>query len=403
MAKVTPKVGNIVGAMAPEASVPMLLLLLTLTIFVHVPLVLANAPGGKFATADGGDNDDPESQWGSFYDPQSVFCGDYDCYKILGFDHETWGSSPPDTKLITKNYRSMSRQWHPDKNRGRRAKERFVKINRAYEILTKKETRTEYDYLRDRPDEYYLKYGSNVLYKYAPQSDTSFVILILLAVASAFTWVAQQQKWQSVANRLIKASVEGLGSKEGGTDESLDIRERALLRLNEMREKKIEESESKANGTLPSPRKKDRLTNKERKQKEMDELHPIVAQLVKKEMLDFGGGYHQPTWRDLLLVKLLKLPLTLVQTSFWQAKYGIRRLRGLELNSDERERLTYRAVGEVAWHAASDEDREEMVTKDLWVTKNLEDWKEWSEVRKLGPGYQKRYGRWKKKQGSKVE
>ena len=67
-----------------------------------------------------------EEDWGSFYDPNKVFCGEFDCYKILGFDHETWGSSPPSLKDITKSYRGLSRKWHPDKNKAKGAREKFV-------------------------------------------------------------------------------------------------------------------------------------------------------------------------------------------------------------------------------------------------------------------------------------
>jgi hypothetical protein len=62
--------------------------------------------------------------WGSYYDPKNIFCGKYDCYRILGFDYETFGS--PDTKVITKRYRALSREWHPDKSKHKDAKERFV-------------------------------------------------------------------------------------------------------------------------------------------------------------------------------------------------------------------------------------------------------------------------------------
>jgi len=211
-----------------------------------------SAPPKKKTAKQDGFDPDPEKTWGTFYDPQSVFCGDYDCYKILGFDHETWGDSPPDSKLITRSYRSLSRRWHPDKNRGKQAKDRFVKINRAYEILTNNEKREEYDYLRDRPDEYFHKYGSNVLYKYAPKSDTAFVILLLLSVGCAFTWFAQKAKWQTVADRLVQASVEGLGLKDGGTEESLEIRDEALEMLAAKREaEKIVAAEGSS-----TPRKK---------------------------------------------------------------------------------------------------------------------------------------------------
>jgi DnaJ domain len=64
--------------------------------------------------------------WGSYYDPKNIFCGKYDCYRILGFDYESFGAEKPDTKIITKRYRALSREWHPDKSKHRNAKERFV-------------------------------------------------------------------------------------------------------------------------------------------------------------------------------------------------------------------------------------------------------------------------------------
>jgi len=67
-----------------------------------------------------------EDDWGTFYDPKNVFCGKFDCYKILGFDHETWGYKPPSLKDITKSYRGLSRKWHPDKNKVKGAREKFV-------------------------------------------------------------------------------------------------------------------------------------------------------------------------------------------------------------------------------------------------------------------------------------
>jgi len=69
---------------------------------------------------------DENADWGTFYDPQNIFCGKYDCYKILGFDYWTFYEKLPTTKDITKAYRALSRHWHPDKNRKKGAKERFV-------------------------------------------------------------------------------------------------------------------------------------------------------------------------------------------------------------------------------------------------------------------------------------
>jgi len=331
------------------------------------------------ATSSSGNEDD----WGSFYDPNNVFCGKFDCYKILGFDHESWGANPPSLKDITKSYRSLSRKWHPDKNKAKGAREKFVKIAKAYEILTDIEKRAEYDHFRDRPDEYFIKYGSSVLWSYAPQSDASIIVIIFLVLGSAFTYYAQKNKWQTIANHLVKAAVEDLSPREGGSTESIEIREKALAILAE--KKKKESGENQSNGSTSKDKKKKgpKLSGKERKEKEWEELRPICRELVN-EIEDFGAGFRKPTMRDLLVVKMFKWPYYLASSSVWWSKYALRRLRKLELNDEEREVLTRNAVGEVTWVAVSDEEREKMQTLELWNTDNLVEWREEQEMKMAG-------------------
>jgi hypothetical protein len=100
-------------------------LLFVLVASLHQSPILAQEAQESTNSADR--ESQPKSEdWGSFYDPKNVFCGQYDCYKILGFDYFTWGSDPPSIKEITKSYRSLSRQWHPDKNKSKGAREKFV-------------------------------------------------------------------------------------------------------------------------------------------------------------------------------------------------------------------------------------------------------------------------------------
>ncbi|KAL9183570.1 hypothetical protein ACHAXT_004426 [Thalassiosira profunda] len=324
-----------------------------------------------------------EDDWGSFYDPNNVFCGKYDCYKILGFDHMTWGSDPPSLKDITKSYRSLSRRWHPDKNKTKGAREKFVAIAKAYEILTDIEKRKEYDHFRDRPDEYFQKYGSSVLWSYAPKSDASIIAIVFLIAGSAFTYYAQKNKWQRIADHLVKAAVEDLSPREGGSTESIDIRARALAIL---AEKKKDEKETTATNGASSEKKKKgskKMSGKEKKEKEWDELRPICIELVN-EIDDFGAGFRKPTLQDLLVVKMLKWPYYLGSSTLWWGKYALRRLRKLELNDEEREVLTKNAVGEVTWVAVSDEEREKMLTLELWVSDNLVEWREEQEMKLAG-------------------
>ena len=72
--------------------------------------------------AENASTSEEDVDWGTFYDPKDVFCGEFDCYKILELDY----LDNPTSKEITKKFRALSRIWHPDKNQQKGAKERFV-------------------------------------------------------------------------------------------------------------------------------------------------------------------------------------------------------------------------------------------------------------------------------------
>ena len=66
-----------------------------------------------------------------------------DFYKVLGVDMKA------DKKAITKAYRKLARQWHPDQNPGDTAAEtRFKEIGEAYAVLSNDEERKRYDAIR---------------------------------------------------------------------------------------------------------------------------------------------------------------------------------------------------------------------------------------------------------------
>lgn len=343
--------------------------------------------------------------WGTYYDPKNIFCGQYDCYKILGFDYESYGREKPTTKTITKRYRALSREWHPDKSKHKDAKERFVKIARAYEVLTDVEQRKEYDFMRYNQEAYFQKYGASVLFKYAPKTDTVLVLIILLLLANGFSWMAQKQRWQQVANRLIQATLEDWTPSQGGTQESKLLREQALERLQKLEtetdEAHAQQESSKTNVTKPKKSAK-KLTAKEKKTQELERLRPIVKELVE-QMHDFGAGFHKPTWRDLLIVRMTFWPYYIASGTLWQVNYLARRLQGLDLNDEERRVLTERAVGPVAWELASDDDRIEIIKRELWVMENLVAWKEEQEVKTWSKADQKMYAKMKRKSSLKEE
>jgi curved DNA-binding protein CbpA len=283
----------------------------------------------------------------------------------------------------------LSRQWHPDKNKDSGAQDRFLKINKAYSVLTDSSLRKEYDHLRERHDEYFQKYGANVLYKYAPKSDIVVVLMFILLLSCIVSWFVQKKKWQQVCERLIHDAVEDLQIHEGGSKQSMDVRREA----EEILMKKEEVDNGDVQNGKPNS-KKIKLTKKELKDMAKEKLKPIIEGIVYN-IKDFGAGFHHPTWRDILVVRMvMNWPAAIAQGIAWETRYYYRRLRKFELNDEEKQVLTQRAVGPIYWTAASEEERIDMVGRKLWIPENLVEWKE---IRQMSAGDQKRYIRSKKK------
>ncbi|KAG0323962.1 DnaJ- protein scj1 [Podila humilis] len=69
-----------------------------------------------------------------------VLAAGTDYYKVLGLDRNA------STKEIKKQYKVLSRKYHPDKNPGNKdAEEKFVEVAAAYEVLSDKEKKSIYD------------------------------------------------------------------------------------------------------------------------------------------------------------------------------------------------------------------------------------------------------------------
>jgi len=62
-----------------------------------------------------------------------------DYYKILGISKDSTQNE------IKNQFRRLVKEWHPDKNPDPKTKEKMAEINKAYEVLSDKEQRRNYD------------------------------------------------------------------------------------------------------------------------------------------------------------------------------------------------------------------------------------------------------------------
>ncbi|KAF1391426.1 hypothetical protein PFLUV_G00041990 [Perca fluviatilis] len=64
---------------------------------------------------------------------------EYDPYKVLGVSRSASQAE------IKKAYKTLAKEWHPDKNKDPKAEDMFIKVSKSYEILSNEERRSNFD------------------------------------------------------------------------------------------------------------------------------------------------------------------------------------------------------------------------------------------------------------------
>jgi len=72
-----------------------------------------------------------------------------DYYKILNINKN---ASPDEIK---KAYRTLALQYHPDKNKSQDAETKFKEISEAYQVLSDKQKKYEYDNIKQIPNDFF--------------------------------------------------------------------------------------------------------------------------------------------------------------------------------------------------------------------------------------------------------
>jgi len=295
-----------------------------------------------------------------------LYCGDDDCYELLGLQR----SSQPTEVDVKKVYRKLALQWHPDKNKARKAVEMFRKISRANEILSDEQLRHAYDYYLDHPNERYANYYRYYQAAYSPKTPLWAVFTGVLLFLSGLQWINASWRYSSVRNQIrYQASFQ--------------------RRVNEV----FDEEVAKYKGKLSKIEKQ--VLREQTEQ-----------QVFDSEVQLTGSGSRKPRVSDLVGWKVFVWAFGIFPWIVGSLRWTLLfRVLGREYGPEEKVYLTRYAlgVGEDRWKHIEDEERSHLLNLELWREECLQNYmKEMAEKqaeaqsRFAQSAKYKKYTRWKK-------
>ncbi|KAL5006640.1 hypothetical protein ScPMuIL_015446 [Solemya velum] len=275
---------------------------------------------------------------------EGLYCGQENCYDIIGVGRDAAKSD------ISSSYRKLAKKWHPDMHKDEEKKEdavkKFQRIANAYEILKDEEQRNNYDYMLDHPEEYYSHYYYYYRRKMAPQVDVRIVIAVTITVISIIQYFSAWNNYNTAITYFSRDH---------------KYRHRAL---------EIARNE----GLLSTGKKRDRRSKEEIKEEE----ESVVKQIISEKM-DIRGSYSKPSYKDVLWIQLVYLPLYLTNLGCWWLrwvwKFNIKRE---EYGQDEKAYIMRKKMklGQGQWDAIEEHEKEKFFEKELWKEENYGKWKE---------------------------
>ncbi|XP_067640538.1 dnaJ homolog subfamily C member 25 homolog [Eurosta solidaginis] len=276
---------------------------------------------------------------------KNIYCGQEDCYDVLGVTRQSTKSE------IGKSYRSLARKFHPDMHREASAKAeaevKFKSIATAYEILRDDESRRDYDYMLDHPEEYYAHYYRYYRRRVAPKVDVRIVIVVTLTIVSIIQYYSGLQRYDSAIKYLATVP---------------KYRNQALGIAKEDIEK------------ISSRKGKNRMSKTEQR----EEIERIVRKVIEEKM-DVRGGYAKPSVWDVLWIQLLMLPYTILRYIVWYAKW-FWNFTLMKRPYGEEEKLylirRYMKMGEHQFNSLEEDEIEEYLKLELWEKDKFGVWQQ---------------------------
>jgi len=268
----------------------------------------------------------------------SMYCGRDNCYEILGVQRTAT------KKEINKAYRLLARELHPDQNKAENAHVKFQSLVAAYETLRNEVSRNDYDYLLDNPDVYY-EHFYRFFKSSTPKVDVMPILIVCLIVLSVLHYLNKQSTYNRVLDSAIKIPMYRIQAKAIAEKEGL---------LNKKIFKGLAKDEQKA-------------------------LENSILRDIVESQLDIQGGCAKPQWTDILAFQLLMLPYhTSIFAHFHVRRFFKYKVMKQEADETEKDYCTRMAtkLSEAQWEMVSEEKKDALFRRELWVPVNLEKYEE---------------------------
>merc|ERR1712126_673604 len=250
---------------------------------------------------------------------EGLYCGVENCYDVLGITRDA------NRGAISKAYRSLARKHHPDMFKGEVEKAEnaliFQKVANAYEILKDEESRTDYDYMLDNPDEMYRHYYRYYRRRVSPKVDVRIVIAVTITLISIVQYYGAWQRYHEAIDYLARNPKYRLAALEVAKDE----------------------------GMVDTTKKR----GKERKDKSTlrEEEEALIRNVIENKM-DIKGAHRKPSMCDILWVQMILLPVTIVKYIVWWVSWIWRCNMKISLS---------------AWDSLEDDQQEKYLKRQLWI------------------------------------
>lgn len=254
------------------------------------------------------------------------------------------------------------------------ASKRFLVIASAYEVLRDEESRKEYDYMLDNPDEVYRHYYNYFRRRYAPKVDIRIVLFVTVSLISAFQYYGGLTKHKEAIDYFVTVPKYRLKAQEIAENDGL-----------------IKKNQKSRKGMT--------------KQQIREEEESILRKIIEEKMY-ITGGHSKPSYKDVLWVQMILFPYYVLQWIIfylrWFYKFVILKK---EYEREEKEYLIrrYMKLNQAQWEYLEEDVREYYLEQELWIGDNFKVWKEArdeEEKAKLAESASyKRYRRWMKKGG----